>query len=169
MIVHAFWIQQHDLLELLNSQFQDFLGLCSLLQIAEGTQIDPSQQPARFQVLGIALDDLLRFQHSVADASGARVKFCQASVQKGRIGVIFQRLFVFLDGLAGKLRTGVVGNQFLVNVAQRVVIVGLGLIRLYRRFGFRCFGFWLGLGRGFGLGVLRLRRGRLRILAECED
>ena len=74
MIFHALGIELDDLLVLVDGQLQHFLRLCPRLHVAERAQIDSSQQPTRFQVVAIALQDVLRFQNGVANASRLGVK-----------------------------------------------------------------------------------------------
>jgi hypothetical protein len=46
-------------------------------------QVDPAEQLMSGNVLGVALDRLLRRQDGVADAAGAEVKLRQTIVQEG--------------------------------------------------------------------------------------
>ena len=82
MVVGIARFDLDDRLILLNGQLQHFLRLASGLRVAQRTQINPAQQLARLQVLGIALDDVLGLGHCIANATGAGIEFRQTGVQE---------------------------------------------------------------------------------------
>ncbi len=86
----------------------------------------------RFEIVGIFLENVLRFEHGVADAAGLGIQFGQTRGQilRGRVG--FNRQAVFLDGFVGEFAAAVHRNLLLVHVSQSVVIVSRGPIRFAR-------------------------------------
>src|SRR5439155_19849366 len=70
MVVGAFGIQFNDLLVLLNREFQHIIGTVAALHVPERAQIDVTEQPVRFQIIGVALENFLGFRNRVANATG---------------------------------------------------------------------------------------------------
>ena len=148
VIVNAVGLDLHDLLVLLDGQLEHIVGAVAARHVAQRTEIDAAEQLVRFQVLGIALDDVLRFEHGVADASGFYVEFGQAGGQEFRRRIGFDREAVFLDGFVGQVAAAVHRDLLFVHVRDGVVVVGGGAVGLARR-GF-------GIGR-LGIGLSRRR------------
>ena len=129
VVVHAVGPQFHDLLVLLDGEFQNALRAVASLHIAERAEVNPAQQAAGFQVVGIALDDLLGFDHRIANPSGLGVELGEArgKVLGGWVGVDCET--VFLDRFIGQLAAPVAGYLLLVHVGEGEVIVGGGSVR----------------------------------------
>ena len=66
MIVDAIGIDLDDLLVLIDGKLENVVGAVAAGHVAEGTQINAAEQLVCFQILGIALDDVLRFEDGVA-------------------------------------------------------------------------------------------------------
>src|SRR5262249_24363549 len=143
---------------LLNGQLQDF-PRPTRLGIAERTQVNSPQKLVGFQVVGIALDDLLSFENGVAYAASAVVDVSQSGIQVLRRRVGGNRQPVFLDGLVGVLAAPVHGHHLFVHVGQSEVVVRRRMVNLSGR---RVLvGSWGRLRRGIFLRRRRLRRSRL--------
>ena len=156
MVIHAVRLQADDLLILLDRELQDALGAAARLHIAQRAQIDPSEQAARFEIVGILLNDILRFDHGIANATSFRVKFGEAGGQicGGRVGV--NGGAIFFDRFVSQFAAAVSGHLFLIHMREGEVVVGGSAIR--------CFGFGGRLRTsGFcGLGRLICNRRTLR-------
>jgi hypothetical protein len=128
VVVHAVGLQADDLLILLDRQFQNALGTAARLHVAERAQINPSQQAAGFKIVGIALDDVLRLDHGVANAAGLGIELGESGgqVRGSRIGI--NGGAVFLDRLIRQFAAAVRGHLFLVHVREGKVVVGGGAV-----------------------------------------
>ena len=128
VVVHAVGLQPHDLLILLDRQFQDALGAAARLHVAERTQIDSSEQASSFQIVGTLLDDVLRLDHGVANAARFGVKLSQSGgqIRGRRIGV--DGGAIFLDRLIQQFAAAVSRPLFLVHMREGKVIVGCGAV-----------------------------------------
>ena len=73
MVVHTVGLQFDDLLVLLDGQFQDTLRSVAGLHVAERAQVDTSEQASGFEIVGIALENILGFDDGVANAAGAGI------------------------------------------------------------------------------------------------
>ena len=78
VIVHIVGLDLDDLFVLLDGQLQHVLRSLSGLHVAQRTQINAPQQLVRFQIVGIALKDVLRFQDGVPNAAGLGIELGQA-------------------------------------------------------------------------------------------
>ena len=86
----------------------------------------------RFEVVGIALENVLRFNHCVADAARLGIKFSQARREIFRARVRFDRGPIFLNRFVGQIAAPINRNLLFVHVSESVVIVGGCLICLAR-------------------------------------
>ena len=122
MVIHTVGLDPHHLFVLLDGQLQQVVGTAALLHVAERLQIDPPQQLVRFEIIGVALEDVLRLQNGVAYAAGLDVHLGQrrGQVLRRRIGV--DRQPVLVDGLGGHVAAAV-PQLLLVHVGQRIVVV----------------------------------------------
>src|SRR5664279_422556 len=155
VVFYALGIELHNLLILLDRQLQNFLRLRPGLHIAEGTQIDAAQQTARLQIVAIALQDVLGFEHGIANAASLGVQFGESGIQVVGSGIVVDRQPILFNRLIGVVSASVHGNQFLVHVRHGEVVIRRRLVRRLRgsRFGWR---------RGACL-VLACRRERLSL------
>ena len=160
VIVDAVGIKLHDLLVLIDGQLQDVVGAGTAGHVAERAKINAAEKLVGFQILGIALDDVLRFFDGVGDAAGLYVELGQAGGQEFRRGIGIDSEAVFLGRFAGQVAAAVGGDHLLIHVRQRVVVVGRGVIDFARRrlgrlsigrIGFRRGG-WGGLAHSGGCG-----------------
>ena len=86
----------------------------------------------RFEIVGIALQNVLRFEHRVANATGLCVQLSQARGQVFGTGIGFNGGAIFLDRLGGQITAAINRHLLLVHVRQGVVVVGGSLIRFVR-------------------------------------
>ena len=142
MIVDAVGVELHDLLVLVDGELQDVVGAGTAGHIAERAQINAAEQFVGFEILRIALDDVLRFPDGVGDAAGLYVKLGQAGGQKFRRGIGIDGQPIFLGGFGGQVAATVSRDHLFIHVRQGVMVVGRGAIDLARR-----------RLRGLGLGV----------------
>ena len=77
MVIHAVGLKLDNLLILLDRTLQDILGSGTSGIVAQRPQVDAAQQLMCFQVIGVALQNVLRFKHRIADASGFGIEFGQ--------------------------------------------------------------------------------------------
>ena len=112
------------------ASLRTFCDPLSRLHVAQRTQINPAQQFVRFEIVGIALQNVLRFEHCIANAAGLGIELsqCRGQIFGSRIG--FDGLAVFLDRFIGQFTAAVHRNLLLVHVRQRVVVIGGSLVRL---------------------------------------
>src|ERR1700735_4394457 len=96
-------------------------------------------------IVGIALDDVLGFEHGIADAARFDVKFGEAGGEELGRGIGLDGEPVFFHGLIGQLAAAVGCDLLLVQVRQRVVVIGGGVIHFARR-SLRRFGWSFGVG-----------------------
>src|SRR5208282_1894032 len=127
VVIHVVRLQADDLFILLDRQFQDALRTAARLHVAKRAQVDPSQQTAGFEIVGIALDEVLRLDHGVANAADLVIELGQAGGQVGGSRVRINGGAVFLNGLIGQLAASV-GYLFLVHVREREVVIGGGAV-----------------------------------------
>src|SRR5580698_11330157 len=144
MIVHAVGLQADDLLILFDRQFQYAFRTVAGLHIAERAQIVPSQQTAGFEIVGIFLDNVLRFDDGIANSASLRIELGETGCQicGGRIRI--NRGAVFLNRFVGQFAAAVGGHLFLIHVREGEVVVGGGtvgalrfVVRLVGRLGTR--------------------------------
>ena len=130
MVVHVVGLDLDDLLILLDGQLENILRALSRLHVAQRAQINAAQQLVGFQVVGIALQDVLRLEDGIPNAAGLGIHLGQRGRQVfgSRIGIDGQP--VFLNGFVGQLAAAVDGHLLLVHVSQSVVVVRGGLIQL---------------------------------------
>ena len=133
MIVDAVGIELHNLFVLVDGQLQDVVGAGAAGHVAERAQINAAEQLVGFEILGIALDDVLRFFDGVGDAAGLYVEFGQAGGQEFGRGIGFDGEAVFLGRLGGQVAAAVGRDHLLIHVRQRVVVIGGGVIDFARR------------------------------------
>ena len=148
-----------DLLVLLNSQLEHIVRAVAAGHVTERTQINAAEKLMRFKIVGIALDDILRFNHGVADAARLYVKFGQAGGQKFRRGVGLDSEAVFFNRLVRQFAAAVGGHFFFVHMREHVVVIGCAVIG-FTRGGWRRGRFRVGylrISSRFGVG----RRGRV--------
>ena len=116
-------VKRADLLVFADREIEHLLR-SAVLHVAQRVQVDAAEQLMSGDILGVALDGVLRGQDRVAHAAGAEVELGQAVVQKGGGGVGVQRQLVLFDGAGGVvLAAGVHGHVF-VGVGQREMVVG---------------------------------------------
>ena len=70
----------------------------------------------RFQIVGITLDNVLRFEHSIADTSGLDVELGESGSQKFGRRVGFDGEAVFFYRFIGQLTTAINRDLFFVHV-----------------------------------------------------
>ena len=155
MVINLVRLELYDLAELLDCELQHLGRLHSTLHVADRAQVDPAKQLAGIEIVGIALYDLLRLGDGVPDVSRFEIKLRKTCVQLFRAWIVLERKFIFVDGLAGVLRVSVNRDHFFIHVRQRVVVVSLGAITLFRRRDVRRL-----LTRGSSRSRFSLRRGR---------
>src|SRR5208282_74220 len=87
-----------------------------------------SQQAAGLEIVGIALDDVLRLDHGVANAAGLGVEFgeTRGQVRRGRVRI--NGGAVFLNRFIRQFAAAVRGHLFLVHVREGEVVVGGGAV-----------------------------------------
>ena len=170
MVLHALGIELDDLLILLDRKLQHLLRLRARLHVAERAQINTAQQTTRFQVVAVALQDVLGFQHGVANAAGLGVEFRQAGVQVVGSRIVLDGQPVLFNRLVGIVGAAVHGHHLLVHVRHREVVIGCCLVRLLGGSRMRSRGrrghrslLWLQHDGLMGLvgGRCRLLRGRI--------
>ena len=115
-----------DFAELLNGAAHGLALSVASTDVAEAAQIDASQEAARLQVVRVALQDFLGFGYGVVNPLGLPVHFCKAFADDGRLGVQGIGFFVGLNGFGGVLGVAGVLILLLVDVAHRVVVIGVG-------------------------------------------
>jgi len=128
MVVHAIGLQFDNLLVLFDGQFQNTLRPVARLHVAQRAQIDSSEQAAGFEIIGIALENVLGFDDRVADTAGSRVKFGQAGGQVLGRGIGLNSETVFLDRLVSQFAASVGRNLLLVHMREGKVIIGGGSV-----------------------------------------
>ena len=133
MIVNAVGIELHDLFVLIDRQLENVVGAGAAGHVAERTQIDAAEKLVGFEILGIALDDVLRFFDGVGDAAGLDVEFGEAGGQEFGGGIGFDGEAVFLGRFDGQVAAAVGRDHLLIHVGEGVVVVGGGLIDFARR------------------------------------
>ena len=152
VIVDAVGIELRNLLVLVDGQLQNIVGAGTAGHVSEGAQINAAEKLVGFEILGIALDDVLRFLNSVGDAAGLYVELSQGGSQELRRGVGFDGEAVFFGGLGGEVAAAVSRDHLFIHVRHRVMVVSSGLVDFARR----------RLGRlSVGRGGFRLRRAGL--------
>ena len=87
----------------------------------------------RLEVVAVALQDVLGFEDSVANAAGAGVKLRQGGVQVIGVRIVLDGETIFVNRLVGVVGAAVHRDHLLVHVRQGEVIVGRGLVGLLRR------------------------------------
>ncbi len=95
-------------------------------EIAEAAQINAAEQAARLNVVGIALEQCLRFGDGFVSALRFPIHFGEAFADYRRFGIERVGFFVSVDGLRGVF--GLAGGfvLLLVDVAHREVVIGVG-------------------------------------------
>ena len=130
MIVYAVRLDFYDLLVLINGQFEDILRSISGLHVAQGAKINPAQQLAGFEVGGIALNNVLGFEHGIPNASCLGIELGQTGGQVLRSGVSVNGLTVFLNGFVGQFAASVDRYLLFVHMGQGVVVIRGGAVSL---------------------------------------
>ena len=115
------------------ASLQNVVGTGAAGHVAERTQINAAEKLVGFEILGIALDDVLRFFDGVGDASGLDVEFGEAGGQEFRRGIGFDGETVFFRGLGGQVAAAVSRDHLLIHVRERVMVVGGCLVDFARR------------------------------------
>ncbi len=143
MVVHAVGLQANDLLILLDRQLQHAFGTAARLHVSERAQIDPSQQAAGFEIIGILFDDVLRLNHGVANSPCLGIQLGQTRGQVRGGWIRIDGGAVFLNSFIGQLAAAVSGHLFLIHVREGEVVVGGGAVRtLALGSGLRASGSW---------------------------
>ena len=108
VVLHARRVQAHDLLVLFDGQADHRFGfaLRGALQIADGAQVDASQQTPCVQVVRVAADHVLGLGNGIADVSGAGVELGQRGGQVGGVRIGLQRGFVLVHRFGGVFVAG---------------------------------------------------------------
>ncbi len=152
MVVNIVGLDLDDLFVLVDGQLENILRALPCLNVTQRTQVDPAQQLVGFQVVGIALENVLGFEDGITNTPGLGVELSQRGSQilGSRVGV--DRQPVFLDGFVGQLAAAVHRHLLLVHMGQRVVVIRRRLVEL------------AGCGRGgcFGIRSRSLLRGNSR-------
>jgi hypothetical protein len=65
VVVNIVGLDLDDLFVLINGQLENILRTLPVLDVPQRTQIDPPQQLVRFQVIGIALENVLGFEDGI--------------------------------------------------------------------------------------------------------
>jgi hypothetical protein len=133
MVVHTVGIELDDLFVLIDGQLQNVVGAGTAGHIAQRAEINATEQLVGFKVLGVALDDVLRFADRVGNTSSLDVELGKGGSQEFRGRIRFDRESVFFAGFHGQVAAAVSGHHLLVHVGQRVVIVRGSLIHLAGR------------------------------------
>ena len=142
-----------DLFILLDGQLEDVVrAIAAARHIAEGAQINSAEQLVSFEIVGVAFDDVLGFEHGVADASRLDVELGEAGGEEFGRRVGLDSEAILFHGFVGQLAAAVSGDLLFVQVSEGVVVVSGGMVHFARRslsrFGLGGGG-WTGLrGRG---------------------
>jgi len=161
MIVNVIGFDLDDLFVLLDGQLEHIVAAVAVSRhVAERAQIDTAQQLMSFEVVGVAFEDVLSFEHGIADASGLDVELGEAGGEEFGRRVGFDGEPVFLHRFIGQLAAAIRRHLLFVQMRQRVVVIRGGMVHFARRNLSR-------FGRSLGI---RLRgwtglRGRCR----CEE
>src|SRR5579862_1841821 len=116
MVVDTVGIEFDDLFVLIDGQLQNIVGSGTAGHIAERAEIDSAKKLVRFEIFGVALDDVLRFADGVGNASGLDVELGEGGGQEFRRGVGFNREAVFFSGFHGQVAAAVGSNHLLIHV-----------------------------------------------------
>ena len=133
MVINIVGFELDDLFVLLDRQLKHVIGAGAAGHIAQRAQINSAQQLVRFQILGIALDDVLGFEHGVANPAGLNVKFGKSGGQEFRRRVGVDGQAVFLNGFVGQIAAAIGCDLLFIHVGERVVIVGSGAVEFVGR------------------------------------
>jgi hypothetical protein len=134
MVVHISGLDLDDLFVLLNGKFEHIIGaVAAARHIAERAQVNPAEQLVGFDIVGVALDDVLGFEDGVANASGLDVELGEAGGEElgRRIGLNGEP--IFFQSLSREFATAVDRDLLLIHVGDGVVIVGSGAVQFARR------------------------------------
>ena len=113
-----------DLLVLLDGRAQHLLIHPLLLALADPGGVEPGQNPARVQVVGVPLQHILELGDRNPRLARLQIQVGQFLREVRRGGVFAHRQFVILDRLAEILAApAVCRRQFRVHVPQRGVVV----------------------------------------------
>ena len=96
------------------------------VQVAQAANVNARQQAARLHIVGIALENFLRFGDRVVDSLRLPIHLGQALADDRRLRIERVGLLVKLDGLRGVFGLAGVLVLLLVDVAHREVVVGVG-------------------------------------------
>ena len=125
-------IQLDDLLVLFDRELEHVLSpaLAARLDVAHRAQVDTPEELVSFEVIRVALNDVLSFQHGIPNASGLGIQLSQAGSQVRRTRVGINGLAVLFNRLVGQVAAPIYGHQLLVNMRHGVVVVGGGPVHL---------------------------------------
>jgi len=104
-----------ELLVLCDSELEHLAGLRGL-HIAEGAEIDLTEQGVSLNIIGVASYLLLRCGDRLADAADLEVEVGEAILQHGRIRICAEGELVLFDGLGGVVGAASIGGQIFVEV-----------------------------------------------------
>ena len=140
VIVNIVGFDLDDLFVLVDGQLEDVLRALPGLHVTQRAQINTAQQLVGFQVVGIALENVLGFEDSIPNTPGLGIELSQrrSQILGSRIGIDGQP--VFLDGFIGQLAAAVHRHLLLVHMGQGVVVIRRRLVELAGRGRGRCFG-----------------------------
>src|SRR5205807_199754 len=126
-------VEPVDFTELFNG-FVRRLGLSAPgVHVTQASQINSSQQPARLHIVGIAPENVFRFALRFPGALRLPIHFREAFANYRGSWVQRISLFVGFDGFRSVVRVARGFILLLVNVAHRVVVIGLGTRGIFLR------------------------------------
>ena len=121
-------IEAIDFLVLLDGTRGD-LGLAAVLaQVAQAAEVNSREQAASRHIIGIALENILRFSNRVAQALRLPVHLRQTLTNHRRLGIQRIGLLIKFDGLRRVFRLAGVFVLLLVDVPHGEVVVGVGTV-----------------------------------------
>ena len=139
MVLNARRVQTHNLLVLFGGKTDHRIGLAlrGALQIADGAQVDASQQTPCVQVVRVAAHHVLGLAHGVVDVSGAGVEFSQRGGQVGGVRIVASAALYSSTALEAYSSRPLARRHILIDVPKLEVVVGVGAVG---RLGLNCLG-----------------------------